>query len=363
MNIPYKIVPHAKPCAFKTVCATCKITSKSDRPRLCISIECEHFTPCKKCGANNRLNEAYLCTDCIKGVSKIPALQVSSTGSVREIPKMKTGEPVVFRPETMDVDDTPLPPLAASISEVSYPGTPPSSYDSSQTEYYLAQWEQYHGFFRDPSVYAIIHAIIMIEIELNIVINYLIQSRLNVNKELEKQRDSLIENLKTLRGLLPEKDANEDNDADRAFSRVYEDYVAKMADRRIGKIYRIFSNEAIALAPELHFPVNMNQLLSDLGYSTETIEQAMAHFIEEKKLPADPKRFLEFLGYFLEEKYALPVDSNAVMHLEEEEMEKEVEVSSGKISRQFEEEDEDDGEDSTDDDGNYLVGDGDTDQG
>lgn len=300
------LVPEPNPCIFKTQCKVCKITGLEDRPAMCASIRCEHYSPCKKCGDNKTLTPDKLCSTCTRKhriheeVMRDPAgeLVVVSEAAVPDLQQNPT------------IAATDIPARKLSLTS---PGIAPPEASEPEKEYYLAQWHEYVNFYRDPTAKAVIHNIILLELELNWLVNWLSISRGQPSKDQESQRTRIIHNLAELHKLLPKKEATDESDDERSMAMIYERYCQEKSKRRLGKVSRIISTEALALAPCMDFKLNPQQLLTNLGYSTIDAIQACDK-IQLDDLPADPVRALEFFGFFLNEKYALPMEGElAVM--------------------------------------------------
>lgn len=295
----------SNPCVFKSACKTCNMTASEDRPTMCVSLRCPEFTPCKTCGNNKPLNVNKQCNDCTRASSKKPTLATDPhSGTVVEVQASHAA--VVASGNGVDI-----PTRTIAITT---PGTPPGEYTDPEKEYYLGQWNEYISFYRDPTAKALIHNIIILEIELNFLTSWMISRRgSDPLKEFEAQRNRVIHNLGELRNQLPQKEASDESDDERFFSMIYERYVEEKKLRQKGNVARLLSTEAIALAPTLHFPVDPQKLLTNLGYNLVDAIQACDHIVLDD-LPQDPTRMLEFLGFWLNEKYAMPLDNEpAVM--------------------------------------------------
>jgi hypothetical protein len=289
------------PCRYKSVCKNCNLTLAEDRPSMCVSIRCEHYTPCKKCRQNKSLDDKGLCSSCVRNKTKVAI--TTADGSVAEVPRSHVTN---FQLDTPAADDVPQRSLS-----ITAPGTPPREYSEEEKEIYNATWNEYLGFYRDPTTRALLHNIIILEIELSWATAFIIGHRDTASKEMESRRSRIIKNLTDLRSQLPEKEANEESDDERFFSMIYERYVEEKKLRAVGKVSRILSQEALALAPHLQFPVNPERILANLGFRTVDALEACNHIIL-KDLPDSPIKFLEFLGFFLQEKYALPMPNEPV---------------------------------------------------
>lgn len=301
----------------KRQCKFCTMTMIRDRPVLCVQFECNHYTPCTRCQMNRILDVNGLCNVCVandrsptaKAKAKAPFVELNEDGDLQE-----TTQELKEALEN-DLDTSQIPP-ARKLS-VSLPGTPPAEYDNNEKEMYLIQWNEYQGFYRDPTAKSVVHGIIILEIELNWLFNQMISNRGNPNKSVEQQRTRLIRSLKELHDQLPKREANDESDDERFLSMVYQKYTEEMHDRRIGKVSRLLSPQAIALAPVLHFKLNPKQLLIDLGYRPVDAAEACSHILLDD-LPKDPQKALEFFGFFLQEKYALPIETEIPYDEDEE---------------------------------------------
>lgn len=305
------------PCRFKRACNTCTMAFVSDRPSVCISMECDYYTPCKRCQNNRDLNDDKLCNVCVKELrtateakaAATPILELTSEGVVSET----TAD---LKAATIYED---LPAEAAYTERrlsISRPGQPPSEYSEQEKEIYRAEWSEYQGYYRDPTSKFTLHTIIILQIELNWVLNEMTIRRGAIDKNLEQQRMRLVRSLKELRDQLPTKEANEESDDEKFLSMIYEKYAQEAGERRLGQVSRVLSPEAIALAPVLHFPINPQNLLMKLGYRMVDASEACSSILIDD-LPRDPRYALEFFGFFLSEKYALPLNSSTASEEEE----------------------------------------------
>lgn len=287
------------PCIFKRQCKECTKTDLDDRPAMCASLRCEYYTPCKKCGDNKTLNDKGLCNVCVKGHDQKPVIARMASGDLVQVAKGQA-EALQSSPDASDVPHRTL--------SVTIPGTTPAECSESEKEYYNVQWKDYTSYYRDPTAKAIVHNIILLEIELNWLVSHITNQRGAVPlKEFEAQRTRTIHNLTELHGMLPKREATDESDDERFFSMVYERYIQEKKLRYVGKVARIISPEALALAPHLDFPVDPQRLLSNLGYRTLDIVEACDHIVLED-LPEQPTQMLEWMGFFLNEQYALPMN-------------------------------------------------------
>lgn len=300
--------PDRNPCTFKTVCRSCGFCEQERRPTACIELKCEYYTPCTKCHKNLPLNPQGLCELCI------PKSEIQVHKSLQSLAKH----------ESLDVDQVldglglpDDPAISTRKFEITLPGMPPGQYTQSEKDYYLAQWREYKGFFRDPSAYAICHNIILMEIELNWVSSFILNHRgSSVVKEIEKKQSQIIDNLRTLRQQLPEKEAQDLSDDEKSIGMIYNRYLEETKARRVGKLSRVLSPEAYVLADQLPFKINPFNILQRMGYKPVEAAEAADKFIDPKDVPTDGTKLLEFLGLHLREKFASP-DGQALDDLDQ----------------------------------------------
>lgn len=305
--------PDRNPCTFKKQCKNCNVDQEA-RPEFCVSLECEHYRPCPKCNQNKHLNDEGVCDHCSRKAKKVLLRNSAgeevlvAEGKVTNFnlpnPRLSTGKAGHVNRAQEEADEIAADYLAEI--KVTPPGVPPESFTESEKEYYMSQWEQYSGFYRDPTVYAVVHNLIIVEVELVYITALARSKRGTFIKEIETKQERLINNLAKLRGQLPEKDATDQDENEQALSNVYEEYIKHMGLIRSGGITRVLTREAIVLADKLHFKMDAYELLARLGCNPVTAAEAVEKFIEQKHVPEDPEKFLEFMGYSLHEKYAMP---------------------------------------------------------
>lgn len=286
------------PCIFKRECKECKLTGILDRPLMCVDLQCEHYTPCTRCKKNRTLDPAGLCNVCVKK----GRLQetVNADGAVVEVAEGS-------RALVENIADLGDGDIIQRTLRLTQPGTPPPEFAQEEKEYYLGMWDRYQQYYRDPTAMSVCHTIVILEVELQYQLNWMAIHRSEVNKERLSARTRLIRTLKELRDQLPKKEALEESDDEKFLSMIYEKYVEEKAKMCIGKVTRLLTPEALALAPSLHFPINPLELLKDCGYQTISAVEAVNH-ITVNDLPSDPKIVLEFFGYFLDERYAMALN-------------------------------------------------------
>jgi hypothetical protein len=313
--------PDRNPCTFKVVCRSCQFCQEESRPEACISLKCEDYTPCSKCKRNLPLDSTGKCQFCIpqpkpemESVKKLSDVITKEQAEILETSSLLSdGEAFAKAEETRRF-------------EITFPGTAPSQYSNSERLYYENQWKEYVGYYRDPTSYAICHQIILLEVELLWIAQFQHSRREKIIKELEQKQERLINNLRTLRQQLPEKEAQDLSDDEKSLGMIYERYVKEIKARRVGKLSRILTPEAYVLADSLHYKVNTFGLLQRLGYKPVEASDAVDKFFQPADLPTDPKDFLNFMGFHLKEKFAAPegavlddLESGKLLGLPEEE--------------------------------------------
>lgn len=303
-------------CSWKAACKSCTAALNHDRPFLCVDLACNHYTPCTRC-QNNRILADGLCNVCIKEL-RTESQATKGAAPIKELgPEGEIVETTADLKQAVVAEE--LAPEEARTERklsVSRPGQPPPEYSESEKEIYLSDWAEYQGYYRDPTCKFTLHSIIILQIELNWLLSEMVSRRDTPDKGLEQQRARLVRGLKELRDQLPTKEANEESDDEKFFSTVYQKYIEERGERRIGKVSRVLSPEAVALAPVLHFPMNPQQLLTNLGYRLVDAASACDSIMLDD-LPKEPERVLELFGFFLKEKYAAPLDTATVEDEEE----------------------------------------------
>jgi hypothetical protein len=271
-------------CSFKDCCKKCKIVEKAERPLGCRDLHCPDYTPCKSCGNNKDIGTNDLCAEC--------------NGGDLEFGKSVVQEIAAPGPATIETEED----IAVTI-----PGEPPSSFSDSQKAYYAKRWKEFDGYYRDPAAYAAVHYMILEELNLDNIHRQLVLSRNNINQhdKWAKAKDSAIETLQKLKKQLPEKEALDENEEEKALACIYDDWTKEMAASTRYRVRRLVTTEAIALAPALPFSINVRVMLEKLGFNLIEIEDVLDRYIvpETNKTP---DQILELLGFKLKEEYAIP---------------------------------------------------------
>lgn len=309
-------------CTYKKVCRHCNLCEIDDRPDMCVDLECEHYTPCVKCGKNRNVDSKGRCDHCQRKKKEKTVVRTAD-GGYKEVEDDSPNDPrfAMKGISTVNINEDDSGETSDGYVDITPPGVPPVKYSDAEKDYYRRQWEQYEGFYRDPTAYAVIHQIIILEIELNWTVCYMIGKRGEYQKDLESQRNSIITNLQKLRGQLPEKEANELTDDEKSLAMIYDAYIKERQAREKGGVRRIFTQDAVALAPVLPFQLNLQSLLERSGYRTvEAIEAAekFADSFSENGIPESPEDIAEFFGFPIREEYAQPVGTTVVIDSEDD---------------------------------------------
>lgn len=318
------------PCTYKAECRNCTHTDIEDRPDMCDALECEHLTPCKKCKRNLALDEKNVCTYCKRRIAiedEAPAIVKTKEGVTVAVPQHvidsqeknknkdnknkdssngSDGNWDIDSSDSSDSSNNSAEYVPVSIT-VTRPGVPPEAFSDDEKEYYMEQWSEYAGYYRDPTAYALIHQIIIIEIQMNWLTSYMIQTRGEYKQALDQQRGKLIDNLKKLRDQLPEKEASDLSDDEKSIAMIYDGYLKEKGNRELGGVRRLFTEDAVALSPRLHFPTDLSSLLQRAGFRIVDIGQVVESF---EGPPGDPESIAEFFGFRLSEKFAMANDKS-----------------------------------------------------
>lgn len=283
------------PCLYKKVCRNCRKAQMQERPLMCMQLACEEYTPCPGCNQNRTLHELpgkgiSLCKNCI-GSSHPDALDQLLQRKAQEV---SSGN---GRSATLELTMT-------------APGTPPPELNQQEKEYYEQRWAEYKGHYRSPASYYTCHLIVLEEIHNNHLTSKMLASLGEQQANLQHQRSRSVTMLRHLNDLLPEKEAQDVMDDEKALNTIYQSYLTEIGIRRKRGISRILSPQAVALAPTLHFPFPLERVLERLGYSLVSISQAL-EAVEEipvEKL-GDPVAIAEWFGFRIRQEYALTPDS------------------------------------------------------
>lgn len=306
------------PCSYKANCKTCRYASQQDRPSVCIDLDCEYYTPCKKCGANTTLQSNGHCRECGRGkvsneestiVRTKDGFAVASKsdvpipGSSKRLSKAgATGglDPVIESVVSeIRADGTMVGDAASDESHddggFTMPGTPPSGLNTEERKYYSKQWESYSEYYPDPTLGSTLHTIIVIELELLWITSRAANSRGEYEMELMTRRSRLTTDIKALRSSLPEEEASLISDKEAALSYAYEQYVDERAKNSFGGADRVFTKDAVALNAALPFKTDLPYILKKLGYVGEDAVSLADRVVDIKNLT--PIEVAEVFGF------------------------------------------------------------------
>lgn len=291
------------PCSYKQACLNCTMATLKDRPDVCVKLSCPDYEPCETCG-KNKILENGICKSCRISVDSF--IEVKE----RDKKKFKVAHAQDIQEHLGEERISAADALARKLT-ITPPGTPPPELRSDEKEYYKVRWLEYKGYYRNPAANFICHAMILEEIHLS-YLNILVVSSRNTQKfEYDRIKQASIDTLQKLQKQLPEREAEELSDDEKSLASIYDSYCKEMSDsRRMGSVHRLLSDEAIALAPNLTFKLDPVELLQRCGYSLVTAEEVAAKYIDVNQIDElkDPDKLLQFFGFKLREKYAMPYD-------------------------------------------------------
>lgn len=288
------------PCSYKAQCKNCKIAASTSRPHFCIELQCEAYTPCKKCSKNRKLILG-LCEHCA-------GLQDEQYEAPLTEPQPITST----RPELRSGDSEDAMPREEIDRSIVIPGTPPNSLSTAARNYYIASWSEYSGYYREPTARMTVHQIIITEILTQQITTRLMNASGDARDALQKQLSGLIKTLGELKDQLPAKEANQASDDDKALGAIYERYLKERGAIRHGGITRVFEDSTIALAPVLPFKVDLQEILLRLGYSVVDVDQAMQKLCASGDLPSDPIAIAKFFAFPIDQQLALDSSSGGM---------------------------------------------------
>lgn len=305
------------PCIYKKECKQCQICDNNtiDRPKLCIEMECEYYTPCKKCGVNKTLAADRKCGNCsrrknnkllVRGADGEPIEIDDNPPTNKQLNPYHLTSPVSSGNSDESLTPSIHDPLdsqpATREIEITVPGKPPNQFSQSEKDYYNNQWLLYKDFYSDPTAWPVVHQVIIMEIELIWLGTAMLSKRGESLTNYEAQRSKLINNLESLKKQLPTKESQQLTDDEKSMAAIYSKYLEEKAAREISGTRIIFSPEAMALAPMLPYPIDLREIINRLGYDTTSAIELCNKF---KSMPSDAHKLLEYLGFDLHEKLAM----------------------------------------------------------
>lgn len=294
------------PCRFKKVCKNCLKVGVDERPHMCIAIKCADYIICPKCKRNKTIPEGReFCYECL-GISKSAEIK-------RRVAELSNGNVSM---------SSGVSGIRVVDGKITPPGTPPPGLNEDEILYYKSRWDDYKGYYRDPSAYFVCHLIILEEINITHLTDRLLATQLERQADIAKAHHTCVNTMKLLKDQLPDREAEEEMDDDKTIAAIYDDYCKEKKVRSIGGVSRLLSPEALALAPQLLFKIDPRTLLKRCGYKEIDIE-SVVEFINEipEESKPSPEALLEFFGFKLKDEYALEYDSPLVdnINIEEEE--------------------------------------------
>lgn len=303
-------MPPINPCQYKPVCKTCKIVAADKRPEGCQALRCKEYTPCQGCGANLEMQNGSICAQCRLG-TKPPEPELEAKTKKPKKENLPVGElPTLTEDEFIEgsIDSV------IATAEISTPGLPPVGLNVNQAEYYNRRWEEFTGYYRDPAAYFTVHMMILQELAIGSTTSKIIRLEGDYENDklldkLNKKKIELVKMLTELKKQLPEREAREQSDDEKSISGIYESYVKEKGLRAIGKVSRVLTADAEALNTQMVFKLNLRQLFERLGYKTVDIEEVFDRYKVDIVNNFTPAQLLEFLGYPLNERYAINSES------------------------------------------------------
>lgn len=306
------------PCNFKANCKTCRYASQQDRPSVCTDLDCEYYTPCKKCGANTSLQSNGHCRECGRGktsndestiVRTKDGFAVASKSDVPIPGAAKMLSKAGTKPELDPIVESVISEIRADgkmAGDAGYdenhddggftmPGTPPSGLNAEESKYYLKQWESYIEYYPDPTLSSTLHTIIVIELELLWITSRAANSRGEYEMELMTRRSRLTSDIKALRNSLPEEEASQISEKEASLSYAYEQYAEERAKNSFGGVDRVFTKDAVALNAALPFKTDLPYILRKLGYTSKDVTEVTDRVIDIKNLT--PIEVAEAFGF------------------------------------------------------------------
>lgn len=303
-DILYRDNPNQNPCTFKQICKFCKKVNVNDRPILCGQLECPEYKPCPQCHNNRALDEVqHICIECIRenNKKKTPAMSDAD----RAIARGRRKYPGVVSPSMEAAIHKANSEATGNEKPTEFDdlGIPPSALTDREKGYFKQRWEEYEGFYRDPSAYFIIHSMIIAEIASRRTETQILEAAFELQTEKIEEKRAWLDYIALLKKQLPEREAQKDSDAETSLNHIYESYLQQKHLRHNGRVSRVFSPDAIAIAPQLLFKCDLTQILLRLGYEVMDVNRAVALLPEIGSTPEDA---LKAFGFFLDEKYAMP---------------------------------------------------------
>ncbi len=295
------------PCTVKRKCMMCKDVDLGDRPTMCKALACEFYIPCSKCGMNADGIDpdiGWCENEHCKHINNIMEVVAVEVIDGHEIRAYDTGPN-----ETEDV-------LSSVVStgkkrrKITRPGVPPDELEDYEREYYLHRWEEYEGYYRDPVAYVTCHYLILEEIKLSYIMAEVLQKRGEALADKETEKSHVYSSIRKLKEQLPEKESERLSDDQVALGMIYDKYCEVNKKTRSSEVIRVLTPEAVALAPTLPFKLDPERMLRLCGFSLVEAQDAAQRVFNANEIEMSGLSILEFLGFKVKEKYAMPFDSD-----------------------------------------------------
>lgn len=298
-------------CDFKPQCKACKMVKMEDRPHNCIQFECPDYTPCPECTNNRILDPQFkICGPCLTAKRNPNSSEAKQSSKVvfrrkkKEYEEAAVGGGVKIEGGPDSIYDM------KRKYKICRPGNAPDELNADEKDYYLQRWEEYQVYYRDPTASALIHFIILEEIDMHRIQTMILGTQGDANATWQKMKAYTMKVLKALKEDLPDKEARKETDDESSLAIIHQKYQEELLKTRggNGRARNIFSSEAIALAPELPHKLDLRKILLRAGFVTEEIEPALEKYILD--FGDTPEEILKNLGFKLKERYAMPYDLN-----------------------------------------------------
>lgn len=304
-------------CDFKKCCKECTFTLLEERPGKCQTLDCPEYKPCPECGNNNHLNDKGRCVKCQhnKHEKTIEARRKEHLARIQQAREKAAGiEQEVQRQLPEDRKETDADRQPERRFSHTQPGIPPKEMTQEEREFYLQRWEEYTGYYHNPSAKFAVHAIILEEMWISELISVGLTLRGARMEDNVRARETAYKMLDTLKRQLPDKEADDSSDQEKSMAVIYEKYCEEKGRRWLGNgVSRILSPEAIALAPVLTHPLDPKELIEGCGFKTININEFVKRYEltpqTEDDISLSPEQYIdkvmEFFGFRLKEEYAM----------------------------------------------------------
>ena len=297
-------------CGFKKVCIACTKVALDNRPSFCEALECEEYKPCPGCKMNRTLHEhnnQTLCKQCHATSEKLAnKLLKEKTAAIT------AGQQTISTGTNSEGTDAafgiPSPTPKSRVVDMTPPGVPPPQLTDGERKYYEQRWLEFKGYYRNPAAYFVCHTMILEEIHLTYLNQKQIECRGEMQAAIANERSASLGMLSLLNKQLPEKESEDVADDEKSIGMIYQRYIELKGKRTLKGVSRVFTDEALALAPSMTFPIDPVDLLERCGYKIVDPKTILDHITFDDKIAGSKtqKEILEFFGFRLDEKFAMP---------------------------------------------------------